>query len=214
MASIGCGGGDGGGSINSKGRNTVTGECSAQSQGETCTGEAAYEACIKSKCDAQYKACLGSGYASGSYSGPCGPMANCLLNCPCDATADSCEMNCFQQITPECMTCGQGIEMCERTSGCTEPVCTPITATATGTSTGTGTSSGSATKTSTSFNTGTGTSASTGNCAALQACCKQLVAAGGPQAAQYEQLCNSYANVPDATCLQVLTGYRQNGLCK
>jgi hypothetical protein len=101
------------------------GECPGSSGGaggeQTCTGEAEYDACVTSKCDAKAKECFGDGYASGTYGGTCGPVIQCVVGCKCGDTA--CEMSCMLQASEACKTCSDEFDACVSGSGCPEPQC-------------------------------------------------------------------------------------------
>ncbi|MFC1641847.1 hypothetical protein ACFL5O_04035 [Myxococcota bacterium] len=100
---------------------SAMGECSASTQDPTCSGEEAYEQCLTAKCDSVYQECFGSGYASGTISGPCAATVTCMKACNCgDLT---CEINCAQSVSAECQACDEKVDQCEQTSGCQEPVC-------------------------------------------------------------------------------------------
>ncbi|HEY2901870.1 MAG TPA: hypothetical protein VGL59_14905, partial [Polyangia bacterium] len=45
--------------------------------------------CVATACDSEYKTCLGAGYKSGTYSGPCGDYTKCVSACKCDTTCAS-----------------------------------------------------------------------------------------------------------------------------
>lgn len=188
--------------------------------------------CLETACDSEFKAALGSGYASGSPSGPCGPYIACELACPCDATATACEGNCYAtDVTnnASCYAAFQALSTCALTSACNAPVCATNTTetvtntatlvnTATLTNTATFTNSatlpGTATLTNTKTltNTASNTNTATTNCALLLSCCDTLLA--GAQGAAYQQTCTQLATYGDAVCLQVLNGWQQSGICK
>lgn len=188
---MGCGDGDKNGT-SSGGRDPANGgACPASSSGQVCTGEEAYANCVMAACGAQYKTCFGANYASGTYAGPCGSYLTCMMSCPCDATATTCETGCTTQVASntECMTCLLTLASCVQGTGCTEPVC-QTTATATSTATSTQTS------------TGTG-------CAALQACCASMPSA---LASACQSALTSAGGV-DTTCSSVLTSFQSAGYC-
>jgi hypothetical protein len=133
-----------------------------------------YSDCVNSKCSSQYTQCYGSGWQSGSFSGPCGSYLTCASACACNDTA------CFSKCTPttECSTCLEGTTNCS--AGCTLPAC--YTA---------GTSSGGTSGTSGS----SGTAAHT--CADLATCCGKIADAN------IKSSCDSAktaAGTNDSTC--------------
>jgi len=195
------------GPTNSNGRNSLTGQCAGSTSSQICTGEDAYVQCFEAACNTQLKAAFGSGYATGSVSGPCAPYLACELACPCDATAAACESNCYATDVTNNANCSGALlalTSCALSSGCQSPVCA-TNSTGTGTNTATLANTGTLTSTTSSTNT------TTTNCAALQGCCATLLA--GEQAAAYQQTCNQLTTYGDAVCLQVLSGWEQAGLC-
>ncbi|HEX7599730.1 MAG TPA: hypothetical protein VF518_16050 [Polyangia bacterium] len=216
LLTVACGGSS---NKNSNGRDSKTGMCSAVA-GQTCTGVDAYDSCVTTACDAEAKAALGSGYASGSYSGPCADYMKCVLACPCDATATSCQTNCYSKVTSNaaCMTPAIALSTCIDSAACAEPVCSGGTSTGTGGGTATYTNASTATYTNagtatfTNASTATFTSLTTGtggpNCTKLQTCCNSL-AAGSTSAD-----CSSVNSLSDASCASLLTTYAQYGVCK
>jgi hypothetical protein len=186
----GCGGGSGGSS--SGGRSGANGgQCPASSNGKTCTGEAAYNTCISTACGTDAKACFGANYASGDFTGsPCADYMGCIMKCPCDATASTCEANCSTQTLQTaagatCLTCLTTLGTCVAGAGCTQPNCTTTTTTTTNTSTGTG-------------------------CAAAVACCTSLATLDATLAQQCQA---ALAGQTDAVCAQVVAAYKQAGVC-
>jgi hypothetical protein len=196
----------------------MTGFCSG-STALTCTGDqAAYEQCIFANCNAQAVAAFGAGYSSGSFAGTCGAMMNCQLACPCDATANGCELGCVQAVLTggsTCMDALLALRTCYTAAGCVTPSCTPNTtgiATDTSTSVGTATYTNLGTATATYTNISTATA--TGGCAAAAQCCATIVAAGGPGAAQAQQECAVISSLPPASCNQLLATWQTAGYCK
>lgn len=110
---------------NSKQSNrSPTGECSSDTDGvsaASCPGQDAYDTCQQNACGAKYEACLGSGYLTGSFSGPCQSTMECLLSCSCDDSA--CSLACFQNASTACADCMEAASDCEERSGCVEPAC-------------------------------------------------------------------------------------------
>jgi hypothetical protein len=200
---------DGGGTTTLK-RNPTTGECTGESSGKVCTGEAEYQTCLISKCDAQFKACLGNDYSKGTFLGPCADFMKCEMNCPCDATSSACALNCYTAAGSTCVPCLLTANSCMTSAGCIEPVCTPGTSTATLTSTSTATLTSTSTLTATLTQTSTNTSTGTG-CAAAQACCQALASAAGAAAVQQCQA--ALAGLTDAACAQAVSSYKLAGLC-
>jgi hypothetical protein len=187
---LGCGGGSDDKGSSSGGRDPANGgACPASTKGQVCTGEEEYANCVMAVCGTQYKTCFGESYASGVFAGSCGGYLTCMMSCPCDATAQTCETGCTTQVSAnaECMTCLLTLASCVQATGCTQPVCQT---TATSTSTATQTS------------TGTG-------CAALQACCAAMPAA----LASSCQSALTAAGGVDTTCSTILTSFQSAGYC-
>lgn len=216
-----CGGDSSKNGTNSNGRDTLTGQCTATSATQTCTGEAAFEQCMQGSCDSQLKAAFGSGYAGGAFTGPCAAYMNCQMACPCDANAPTCESNCTSQLlsNSSCMTVIMAVSSCMTSAGCVEPVCTSTTGTGTGANTGTGTGLNTATYTNIATSTDTATytnlttATATGGCAAAGQCCNTLAAMGGTAAAQTAQQCATIATMGDAACNQILGIWQTYGFC-
>jgi len=143
-----CGGGGSGD------KSKLPGSCYGTS-GQTCTGTSEYESCVIKACDAKIVACWGSGYQSGSFSGPCADVMNCMLACPCDANYSSCQQTCAMKMMSNtaCQTCSLEVSTCMQGSGCKQPVCT-----------GTGVDQGSLQK----------DGGVSGGCATLAACCATI----------------------------------------
>src|SRR5215467_13900780 len=85
---------------NASGRGSL-GACYG-TEGQTCTGVDTFESCLESHCDSQAKACYGSGYKSGNFSGPCGPFISCISQCNCGDT--TCQSGCLGKLTNDCQT--------------------------------------------------------------------------------------------------------------
>jgi hypothetical protein len=191
-----CGSSDDGGSSNNNlncPSNTGTGTCTAEQN-------KAYSDCIISKCDAQYQACLGAGYKSGSYSGPCGAWIGCTAKCGCGDTA--CRSACGLPDAT-CQACFTGqLATCVTSSGCTAPVCTGTGTGGTGGGTG-GTGGGTG---------GTGGS-TTGGCGALMKCCASANNASIKSAceAQYNALKSQAGS--DMACSLLAGQYKMAGYC-
>lgn len=192
-SAAGCGGGSGSSNYTSPtGRSPANGgECPASSSGETCTGEDAYYDCLIAACDAQSKACFGSNYMKGDFTGGvCADFMTCMLACPCDATGDTCVGTCVSTYilaatATACMTCATTLQGCTDAAGCVEPVCTP-----TGTNTNTSTTTGA-------------------SCTALAACCAAVPATATAQC----QAALTAAAGDETTCSAILGGFQSSGLC-
>jgi len=173
---------------NANGRNAVSGQCTTSAT-QTCTGEDAYATCLESNCDSQLKAMLGSGYASGSFSGACAAFMNCELACPCDATAATCESTCTTTNLlgdSNCAAAAMAVETCSTAAGCVQGVCTATTPTS----------------------TGPGTTTGTGSCAQVQACCATMAGTA------YAASCAQVSSGGEAACAQAYAAWVQAGLCK
>lgn len=191
-----CGGGSGSSGTSPSGRTGSNGgQCPASSKGQTCTGEDAYNNCLTSACGTQVKACFGNNYAKGDFTGSvCADWMNCQMKCPCDATASTCEGACATQYLmtaagTTCLSCVTQLGTCvQAATSCKQPVCTTTNpgVDAGGTSTG-------------------------GGCAGASACCDALAALGGATVVQ--QCKTALAGQTDAVCDQVVTSYKQAGLC-
>jgi hypothetical protein len=181
--------------------------CPSNTGGGTCTAEQnkAYSDCIIGKCDAKYQACLGAGYKSGSYSGPCGTWIGCTAKCGCG------DMMCRSACgLPDqaCQTCFSGeLAQCVLASGCTAPVCTGGGTGGSGGGTG---GSGGGTGGSGGGTGGSGGGGG-GTCADLMKCCNAMTNADSKAS------CNqAYMGVMaggDQACGGVLAIYRANKLC-
>lgn len=71
----------------------------------------ACEDCMAASCNAELSACYGSGYKTGNFSGPCGPVATCTCSCP---EGDlSCLTGCAEKGGTTCEDCVAKIDACE-----------------------------------------------------------------------------------------------------
>ena len=209
-AAAGCGGGSGGGT-NSNGRNTVTGMCAKDS----CAAMDTFLNCVEKNCAAQVTAAYGSGYASGTFSGPCAQLQTCLIACSCGTTSTTCEDTCnaqYKATGSACATADDAVTACGSSlvmaGTCTYAAC-PVTGTATSTLTSTSTITNTATTTTTTT-TATSTSTATGSCAQAVTCCNSLMATGAVTQAE----CTMLATLGDAGCSSFLTSIQSSGFCK
>jgi hypothetical protein len=97
--------------------------CSALVGAQTCPAATQYGECVVAQCDAQYKAAYGDGYAAGSFDGPCAQYASCVVGCPCDATYNTCRIDCRNAAPTTCLTALQSAENCLQSAGCLPGVC-------------------------------------------------------------------------------------------
>ncbi len=168
--------------------------CPSGSQQGSCTAaeSKAYGDCIITKCDSQYSMCLGSGYKTGTFGGPCGTWMTCQSKCGCNDSA--CVTACGQPPAA-CSTCIQSLSSCVLNSGCQIPTCAGG-----GGAGGAGGGAG-----------GAGGGAG-GTCADLARCCASVTNAGVKMAcdAQY----NTLKGAGDFACGQVLNVYKMQNLCK
>lgn len=176
---------------NANGRDPKSGLCVAG-----CTGSDAYDTCAIAACDAQGQAAFGSGYQSGSYSGPCGNVyMTCVLACRCDGSvaATNCQSACYTNALADtaCATALLALFTCVENAGCVQPVCPTITGTSTSTS--------------------TDTSTLTPNCTKAVNCCTTLTATA--EGAAYQGTCAQVAAFNDAECVQFLSTVQQYNLC-
>jgi hypothetical protein len=123
--------------------------------GEACAEEGAgapadcdtteYGECLQMQCEAEYKDCLGNGYASGNFAGGrCKEMMDCAMAAPDPCTADCAPSD-------DCTSCMLEIANCSFGSSCELPECA-----------GGGGS------------TPSGSTGSGGGCAALDECCASM----------------------------------------
>lgn len=90
---------------------TAGGACSRTSS--TSDDDKACDDCMQSQCGAQLAECYGSGYASGNFGGPCGPVIQCQCSCP---EGDlGCIVACGSKGGSACETCAAKIGSCEKT---------------------------------------------------------------------------------------------------
>lgn len=68
----------------------------------------AYTKCTMDNCDAEYKACYGSGYAKGNFNGVCDCYVQCVDKCDCDDL--NCRSNC--RVTDACDDCSTKLATC------------------------------------------------------------------------------------------------------
>lgn len=94
------------GSSGAAGSNSGSGGCE---DGGNSTPECeAYGKCATTNCDAEYKQCMGDGYASGNWGGACEELMKCVTNCGCDK---DCSAKC--KPSTECTSCqGTTIGQC------------------------------------------------------------------------------------------------------
>jgi hypothetical protein len=112
----GSGSGSGGSASGSGGASGLT-QCAGSTFGSCTQAEIkTYSDCVTTACDSEYKTCLGAGYKSGTYSGPCGDHTKCVSACNCDST---CISQCTQ--SSECTTCEQSYATCG--ASCSLPAC-------------------------------------------------------------------------------------------
>jgi hypothetical protein len=184
VVSMGCGSSSND-NKSSGGRSPASGGmCPASSSGQTCTGEQAYLDCLQAACGTQYKDCFGNDYMSGVFGGKCGDYLTCLMACPCDATASSCESNCTNLVLTNaaCQTCLLTMGLCTQGAGCQQPC------------QGTGIDAG---------------PAAGANCTALAACCSSLDASLAPTC----QTALAAAGGVETTCSTILGGFKSANLC-
>lgn len=123
---VGCGDDKGGGgSVRGN-----LGQCYG-TEGQTCTGTAEYETCIKTNCGTEMAAAFGADWQSGTVAGACKAMSDCEKACPCDATNKTCSDACMTAALKDtaCMTALTAMGTCMTGKGatCTEPKCTSTT---------------------------------------------------------------------------------------
>jgi len=158
-----------------------------------CTAEQnqLYADCVIDRCDEQYRACLGPGYRSGVWSGPCQAYLTCTVNCGCNDIA--CKSAC-PLPTAECQSCLGNVGTCVLGSNCTPPVCGSSGALDAGGAGGAGGGGGGG-----------------GTCNELMKCCNAITSAD--QKTQCNQFYMSIMQGGDAACGGVLMIYRANKLC-
>ncbi len=183
-------------STNSDGSTSGTGKLCPGTTG-TCTQAEieTYDNCVYGQCGSAVAACYGTGYQSGSYSGPCASYATCAAKCGC--TDSACKTACGQPST-DCSTCQNNIGICAFGSTCTIPACLLGGSGVGGTSGGTGGHAGGAGGSAGGLGGSTG---ATGTCADLLACCNAANVAVKPTCM------NGYTTVMsmgDGACGQLL----------
>ncbi|HEX3698066.1 MAG TPA: hypothetical protein VH374_22030 [Polyangia bacterium] len=115
--SSGQDGGNGSGGSSSAGGANGYSQC-ADSMLPNCTQAeiSTLTDCVANACDSDHKTCLGPGYKSGTFSGPCAAHGQCTQDCKCDMT---CVAQCPQ--SSECQTCEISYASCA--SSCSIPAC-------------------------------------------------------------------------------------------
>ena len=93
-----------------------TGSAGSCTQAELDT----YDNCVISQCGSVIATCFGSGYKTGSFSGPCASYGSCVSKCNC--TDSACKTACGQPASA-CQTCQSNIGSCALTSTCSIPAC-------------------------------------------------------------------------------------------
>jgi hypothetical protein len=94
---------------------------------QRCTADqTGYSRCLVDACDSEMQQCYGPGYKQADFSGPCGQLWGCMLECPCGVTLESCTTACNAKYPPsqECATCFNALRDCKQASGCSDP-CKP-----------------------------------------------------------------------------------------
>lgn len=86
-----------------------------------CFACEAQRACMQSNCADQVESCWGASYFDGQNGGDCASVLDCLDTCAC--SDDACEMSCFADAEPACLSCTTQVRqceqaMCEATSQC------------------------------------------------------------------------------------------------
>jgi hypothetical protein len=175
-----------------KGLTCTTGSTGTCTQAELDT----YDNCIASQCGSTLATCYGSGYQSGSFSGPCGTYGSCVSKCSCTDTA--CKTACGQPSSA-CQSCLTPYTACIFSASCTIPACLLSGGGTGGTSGGAGGRTGGAGGFTGSLGGSTGTA---GTCADLLACCNAANATLKPSCmTEY----NTVVSMGDATCGQLLS---------
>jgi hypothetical protein len=162
---------------------------SCSSNGCTAEQNRPYEDCIYSRCDLPYQACLGPGYRSASYGGPCASWATCVAKCRCNDTV--CREACGYPDW-DCQSCViDQVAPCVNGSGCVQPVCSGADA---------GIDAG----------RDAGPDVRTAGCAELAACCASVTVTISRLNCQ-----NAYNGVVgnELACGRLLDVYRSAGLC-
>jgi len=170
-----------------------------------CTAEQVkpFTDCLYGKCDAQFQACYGAGYKSGSFGGVCQTYIGCFAKCACGD--NNCRIACGSPMG-DCATCQMNLGLCVGSAACPAPNCGGGTG---GSGAGTGGSGGGTGGT--SGGTG-GTGGPTGGtCADLMKCCNAMTNAD--QKAQCNQAYTSVMAAGEQACSGILMIYRANKLC-
>lgn len=194
VAVAACGDDDSGASNKGGGGSASTCDPANTSGGDTpeCL---AYSKCEQQACDAEYKQCLGPGYASGQFGGECSEYMSCVAQCNCDK---ACTQQCFPKLAGACQTCFTGT-----LGACTQSNCQAEQKACSDSQKGAGGAGG------TNGSGGAGGTSSGAGCAELSTCCPQLQNAD--QKSSCEQL---VATKADAQCGAVLQGFKSGALCK
>jgi len=96
---------------------------SCPANGCTAAQNQAYEDCVFGRCDLPYRTCLGPGYRSGTFGGPCQRFVTCLSKCGCVDMA--CRTACGP-LDLACQSClVDQVARCVVGSGCMAPACSP-----------------------------------------------------------------------------------------
>jgi Ca2+-binding RTX toxin-like protein len=108
--------GEGGGKMASKdGSDPPPTDCEGVAQavpvddnepGGACLGTGACTECMAQSCSAPTAACIGPGWLSGDFGGPCGAFLACF--CECTGDQATCSQACAQLSGPECSSCLAG----------------------------------------------------------------------------------------------------------
>lgn len=191
LALFACSSDSSSGSSNSGSGTSAVNKCgssSSQQSSSKCTQAELdnYGKCPIEQCDAEYQACLGSGYKSGAFTGPCKAYFDCTNACACGDTA--CLTKCTQDSA--CTSC-----LTQKVAPCTQSKCPPPSCLTGGTTLPTsdaGSSSGTA-------------------CADLDACCAQMT---GADKDQCTQIATSAKSAGAAACGPILSQYKTQSKCK
>jgi hypothetical protein len=201
----GAGGNGGKKSSNLSAADVAGGACEMMSGGDDseCKGVDEYSECTQNKCAAEYKTCLGAGYAKGDFSGgKCETYFSCIND-----SKDKCQNDCERDAA--CTACFVStLATCVASAGCTYPTCT------TGGNAGKGSATGGGSGGSGESGKSGGTAGITGTgnktCKELESCCNSL------PASQKEPCVLAYNNAKglgDAACSGVYSVFGALG-CK